>query len=334
MKHLVKKLIITSAIAGSFIFVPNIYNDMQIKTVLAEIKPYSGEGKYIASEYEEPANAKERAKQKALQNIRDQAGVYIANYSKSQNYQLVANELTTITNNIVNIIDEPQYTKKPFNLDGEIGMMYIAKVTANVDTDGIKNYLNRNEKDKSNMVSQAAESQQAAAENEKQIETLKSQIKNAKTVEQKNQLKTQFARVENDFKVNQKTDTGNKYYYEQKYSEAANNNNYADALKMKEFTVSGTSDIDVSKFKNNVAMSKIIAKKSASVDAYRKCAMIIQDYLKVRTKQDFEEHKQLIAEMVQRADKIDEKVTVEANIVLKLQEADVNKLKEYLNNRQ
>ena len=72
----------------------------------AEIMTYEGTGEYIMSDFETPDVAKQRAKVRAEQHAVEQAGVYVKSYTKTVNHMVEADEVTTIANTIIKIIDE------------------------------------------------------------------------------------------------------------------------------------------------------------------------------------------------------------------------------------
>ena len=53
------------------------------------------------SESDNLGSAKEKAKQKALRNAQEQAGVYVSSYTKVINNQVTHDEIITMTNGIL-----------------------------------------------------------------------------------------------------------------------------------------------------------------------------------------------------------------------------------------
>ena len=66
----------------------------------AEVKTYTGVGKCTRGELVTPTQAKNYAQEKAMINAKEQAGVYLTGYIRTNNTHLAANEIKAITNNI------------------------------------------------------------------------------------------------------------------------------------------------------------------------------------------------------------------------------------------
>lgn len=79
MKKFLKKIIAASVVAGSLIFVPQIYNSNLVSTVQAEIKTYTGVGKCVQGDLITIEQAKNYAKLRAELNAKEQAAfIYVA----------------------------------------------------------------------------------------------------------------------------------------------------------------------------------------------------------------------------------------------------------------
>ena len=102
--------------------------------VNAEVRNYDGVGEYIMSDFETPDVAKQRAMLYAERNAQEKAGVYIKSYSKSSNFELVADEIETMTSGILKVISV-DYKVIPMEEYG--GIMYRATVLASIDTDKV-----------------------------------------------------------------------------------------------------------------------------------------------------------------------------------------------------
>ena len=59
----------------------------------AEIKTYTGVGRYVMNDFENQDIAKKRALQRAKESARKQAGVYLTSYSRSVNFRLTDNDI-------------------------------------------------------------------------------------------------------------------------------------------------------------------------------------------------------------------------------------------------
>ena len=247
------KLIAASLIVGGSIFIPTIYTfDFlpQITSVAhAEIKTYVGRDTAMFDFGEDDEaivnTVKAYARARALQNAKEQAGVYMQTYSRSVNGNLTNDEISAITNNIVEEIGETQYKKLPYEAYnagrqsyGKVGFMYEAIVTVRIDTDDIKKYLNLDTQARYNVVSQNEALQQSINENNNEFENLR---KRAETVSNDasalNTIKTEINAVDNKLLATQRLEEGNRLYYQgdyngaiAKYNEALQYNpKYADA---------------------------------------------------------------------------------------------------------
>ena len=229
----IKKLIAASLMAGSITFVPNIYFfDYNIVSAIAhaEIQTYTGKGKAMFDFGEDDEQivkiVKSYAQSRAEQAAREQAGVYLSNYSKTKNLHLIENEISTITNNIVNVI-AVEYKKTYYNAYdikkqsiGEVGIMYEATVKVNIDTDGIANYLKRNDNEKANLIAQNETLQQSIKQNENEFENLRKRAESAKTAAERAKIKSKLNEIDKILLFNQKNEEGNKYGFQNDYKNA------------------------------------------------------------------------------------------------------------------
>ena len=179
--------ILAAALSGSLFF-PAVTS--------AEIKTYTGEGEYIMSDFETPEVAKQRAKLYAERNAQEQAGVYIGSYSKMENFNLVADEIVTITNGILKILD---VAYKIVPMTEYNGIMYRATVLANIDTDKIDEWITKGVAERSSLVAKNNELQKQIEEQEKQIAELKKQIAQKKSPKAEEKLKENFAEADRNF---------------------------------------------------------------------------------------------------------------------------------------
>ena len=187
----------------------------------AEVKMYTGIGEGITSDIESPVIAKMRAREDAMQSAKEQAGVYLKTYSKTVDAQLVDDEVSAITNNIVEEIGETQYEVKTVPISDKITLIhYKAIVKVNIDTNGIYDWIKRDEKEKSIIINQTKELKKASKENSRKTENLRNQAINATTEDERDKIKSQFGSVDKEFLANQKNEEGLQFYYQEKYKEA------------------------------------------------------------------------------------------------------------------
>ncbi len=117
-------------------------------TVNAEVKPFTGIGKYIMSAFDSQTIAKERARVRAEKDAKDKAGVYLTSFARAVNSKLTQQEILAITNKIISIVDVNYRMEifKPENTGEQVIVSYTATLTANIDTDEINDWLKRDDK--------------------------------------------------------------------------------------------------------------------------------------------------------------------------------------------
>lgn len=140
LKVNVRTIIIFIIVSILFLFKSNI--------VYAEMKTYIGTDIYIMSESDNLGKAKSEAKKKALRNAQEQAGVYVSSYTKVKNNMVTEDEIITITNGILEVIDVDYEMGN--NIDDINGIPIKAIVTVQIDTDKIDNWLDKEIEDKHN----------------------------------------------------------------------------------------------------------------------------------------------------------------------------------------
>ena len=270
-KKVLMKFLIASLAVGTVNFSPIIFhaeNNLQIVSVAhAEIKTYEGVGEYVMSDFETPDTAKERAKQRAQQNAQEQAGVYVSSYTEVHNLAVTKDEITVITSGIMKIKDVV-YEK---SVDSD-GILFRAKIKADIDTDGITNWLNKNEGERSALVSKNQELQNALAEQDRKIAELKRQLEDKNSNTNTETLKKTFTEVDNEFLSNQKIESGNNLYFQGDYYGAISNYTQAIELNPKNIIAyrdRGTSFANLKEYKRAADdFSSVIAMKPDDVAAY------------------------------------------------------------------
>ena len=208
---------------GTLTFASEIYFDCLpfISVASAEVKMYTGVGEGITSDIESPDMAKLRARANAMKNAQEQAGIYLKHYSRTINANLIDDEISAITNNIVEEIGETQYEIETVRISDEITVIhYRATVKVNIDTEGISNYLKRNSEEKRNIVIQNTELQKSIDENNKEVEDIRQQAIKADTESKKSNVKEKFEKADKDFLYNQKLKESGNLNYQEKYDEA------------------------------------------------------------------------------------------------------------------
>ena len=185
----------------------------------AAVEIFDGAGQYIMSDFENHEIAKQRAQQRAERDAQKKAGVALKTFSRSINSELADDEVSAVINNIVKI-SEVKIVPIPFEAEGEAGIIYRATLKATIETDGIYDWLKRDDKEKVTILNQNKDLQDAIAKNDKQIEDLKEQYERATSQAEKDKLREQIKDVDRDFLANQKNDAGLRLLYDKDYNGA------------------------------------------------------------------------------------------------------------------
>ncbi|MBD3878744.1 MAG: tetratricopeptide repeat protein [Quinella sp. 1Q5] len=181
---------------------------MGTSPVNAEVRNYDGVGEYIMSDFETPDVAKQRAKLYAERNAQEKAGVYIKSYSKMSNFELVADEVESMTSGILKVISV-NYKMIPMEEYG--GIMYRATVLASIDTDNVDEWISKGVSERESLVQKNIELQRQIDEQQKLIERLKAEATDKKSPEAQEKLKNEFATADKIFMSNVQLEEGNRY---------------------------------------------------------------------------------------------------------------------------
>ena len=173
----------------------------------AEIKSYDGVGEYIMSDFETPDVAKQRAKMYAERNACEKAGVYIKSYSRSENLELVADEVETMTNGILKVLSV-EYKMVPMEQYG--GIMYRAIIVAEIDTANIDDWISHSRDERESLIEQNRALQQQIDEQEKLIAELKKRAEQSPNPATNENLQREFAEADRIFMSNVKLEEGNR----------------------------------------------------------------------------------------------------------------------------
>lgn len=230
MKKIFKKLLIASVAAGTFIFNSPLDATNFFPTVQAEIKTYTGVGKCVQGDLMTEEQAKNLAKIRAETDAKDKAGIYISGYTVVKNSQLTKNDIQVLTNSILNIVGEVQYTKKPFINDGVPLIVHTSVLNAKIDTEGINTYICN----KKQFKLQSAQEDIKADLNK--IDTLIEHYNKATSQVEKNKIRAEFKKADKELSAAHKFSEGNRFYHQGKYQEAINL--YNEALELKQYYTS------------------------------------------------------------------------------------------------
>lgn len=89
-----KKIFLLAAIVGSLLFMPTSH---------AEVKTYTGVGEYMIGERDTLEIAKQGAKEKAMRNALEQAGVLVMSYSRTEDLEFVEDVITSRTGAVLQV---------------------------------------------------------------------------------------------------------------------------------------------------------------------------------------------------------------------------------------
>lgn len=331
-KKFLIRLLIASLATGSLIFTPEIYGlPSSAAIVHAEVKEYVGVGESIVSDRETLDIGKQGAKLQAIRNAQEKAGVFISSYSVMRDHEIEMDEVIAFTAGIVKVSNNVKY--EPIALGDDLGTMkYRATVVVTIDTNDLTNQINawlqRNSRDRSNIVEQDKDLRQLVDQQAKRIKELEHTIAETKD---KAKVKQELSKLDNDTRIIEKTAEGNQAYYEGNYSRSAEL--YSDVLKLKEFEFEGLGVADPSVQINTQA--KAMARLAAIADTYRKIAEQLRDYVEARIPGRLESDEALrmkISAMIKVAPIVDEGELKGGGwyIKMKLRPEDVDELKKYL----
>ena len=170
---------------------------------------YIAEGSYCMSEGENLGVAKERAKADAMRYACEQAGVYVKSYSRMKNFELEADVIETITANIIKLVEDPHFYPLE-TVDNLEGVLIRVTVKAQIDDSDITRWLNKDEQEKSTLVSQNEDLRKANEEQARQIAELKRQL--AANPQDREQITKKFEAEDKIFLSNQKVEEATKLW--------------------------------------------------------------------------------------------------------------------------
>ena len=198
----------------------------------AAVKLYTATGEDYPSEVESQDIAKQRALDKAIKKAVKEAGVYLKTYSRTLNSELTDDEITAITSNAWQLVGEPIYNRTFKQISDETTIIiWTAKVEVNIDDAVIQSWLNRDEIDKSTIISQTRAAQLVSDENERTIVNLREQYNRATSQAEKERICKLLNDTDRDFLANQKLEEGLRHYYADDYAGAIKLYNEAIELK-------------------------------------------------------------------------------------------------------
>ena len=198
----------------------------------ATVKLYTAIGEDYANEIESQDIAKQRARDKAIKNATKEAGVYLKAYSRTVNSELTDDDIIAITSNAWQLVGEPKYTRTLKQIsDNTTIILWTSTVEVNVDDAEIQSWIKRDDKEKSQIISQTREALKSSEENDRKIEDLREKYNRATSQVERDRIIKQMKDTDREFLANQKLEEGNKLAYAKDYYDAIKL--YREALKIK-----------------------------------------------------------------------------------------------------
>lgn len=189
-----------------------------VSTVIAEVETYEGVDEYYVLGAVENINvARERARERALRDAREKAGVYIHTLTRVVNMNMVEDEIFTVASGVLRVLDTTYEIIQLTDMDGYI---IRATVKADIDTGDVEKFLQKDADEMSRLVANDKVICLQEAEQEQKIESLKQEYRQAATPEQKEVIAQQIVEEDKVFLSNLKLREGNKYRDEGDHKQA------------------------------------------------------------------------------------------------------------------
>ena len=148
------------------------------------------------------------------------------------NNELTDDEVLTITNNSYEIVGEVKYNQVAKQVTDQIILvMWEATVDVKVDDGEITKWVKRDSDERSKLITQTRETNEAAAENERKVEDLRKRASTVTDEAGREKLKAEFEQADNEFLSNQKVEEGTRLAFNQKFDDAIKL--YTEAIELK-----------------------------------------------------------------------------------------------------
>ena len=192
-----KQSLLCAIAIAIFLFLPS--------SVFAQIKEIVSEGAYNMGDGETPSIAESRALLNAKRIALEQAGTYVASYTKVENMQVTEDEIQVLASGImeVTILDQKR------TIVGD-GFRFWVKIKSRINPDNIKE-MAKNVKEKS-VIEDYKKIQREYEKNQKEMEELKRQLAQVKGETEKKKVETKIANEEKLFQANEWFEKGYRHY--------------------------------------------------------------------------------------------------------------------------
>ena len=186
-----------------------LLNLMIASNVNAAVETYEGTDEYYVLGAVENINvARERARERALRDAREKAGVYIHAISKAVNMKMVEDEIISIASGVLRVIDTVYEIVQLTDMDGYI---IRATVKADIDTGDVEKFMRKDAEELSKIVAGERIIRQQEEQQAKKIDALKQEYLQATTQEEKANIAQQIVEEDKVFLSNVKLREGNKF---------------------------------------------------------------------------------------------------------------------------
>ena len=209
------RLFFAIVIAALFLFYPS-HGFTQVKEIVSE-------GAYNMGDGETPFVAESRALLNAKRIALEQAGTYVASYTKVKNMQITEDEIQVLTSGIM----EVEILDKKRTIVGD-GFRFWVKIKARVNPDNIKE-MAKKVKEKS-VIDDYKKIQEAYDKRQREIEELKKQLAQAKGEKEKKQIEAKISDDERLFQANEWFAKGYQHDLNKDYDKAIEAYTWAIAL--------------------------------------------------------------------------------------------------------
>ena len=184
----------------------------------AAVETYEGTDEYYVLGAVENINvARERAKERALRDAREKAGVYIHAISRAVNMRMVEDEIISIASGVLRVIDTVYEIIQLTDMDGYI---IRATVKADIDTGDVEKFMRKDAEELSKIVASEKMIRQQEEQQDQRIDALKQEYLQATTQEEKATIAKQIVKEDKVFLSNVKLREGNKYRDEKNHKQA------------------------------------------------------------------------------------------------------------------
>ena len=178
-------------------------------TTHAEIETYEGVDEYYVLGAVEDINvARERARERALRDAREKAGVYIHTFSKMINMEVLEDEIISLASGVLRVV-ESAYEIIPLT-DME-GYIIRATVKADIDSNDIEKFLQKDAETLSQIIVNEKVIRAQEEQQDQKIESLKQEYVQARTHSEKELIAKRILHEDSIFLSNLKLREGNRF---------------------------------------------------------------------------------------------------------------------------